>query len=355
MPRVHDAYVDCVVYIYGSMADAKAGVRQGGSGFLTQVVFTENPEWSQLYVITNRHVVAKAKTPVVRLNKFDGTVEYFPTTLDQWAIHPSGDDVTALTFQPAHWDRLRMISVPRGMFLTDALVKKEDIGIGDETFMIGRFINHEGKQRNIPAIRFGNVAMMPVEKITSEEGLEQESFLVEVRSLPGYSGSPVFLYSVSAAMDFSRRDLAETAEALREQQRKTFAAQHGPGARTTGLDAGLLAGFTPKGPYLLGIDWCHLHSTEKVRGKDGKILPDGSCVRTNSGMAGVIPAWKIAELLDSEELKAMRRVEDEKLSKSKRESSVSLDSAEETLTPFTKEDFETALKKASRKIERKGS
>jgi S1-C subfamily serine protease len=91
VPRVHDAYVDCVVYIYRSLDDAKAGVRLGGSGFVTQVALRNNPAWSQIYILTNRHVVTKAKTPVVRLNKFDGTVEYFQTGLDQWAVHPSGD------------------------------------------------------------------------------------------------------------------------------------------------------------------------------------------------------------------------------------------------------------------------
>lgn len=69
----------------------------------------------------------------------------------------------------------------------------------------------------------------------------------------------------------------------------------------------------------------------------------------NSGMAGVIPAWKIDELLNGEELLNMRTDEDQKITKQKKESAVSLDSADQE-RPFTKDDFAIALKKASRKI-----
>ena len=61
--------------------------------------------------------------------------------------------------------------------------------------MVGRFVSHEGKQQNSPAVRFGNIAMMQKEKIIDERGVAQESFLVEIRSLPGYSGSAVLIYS----------------------------------------------------------------------------------------------------------------------------------------------------------------
>jgi len=42
MPRIHDVYADCAVYIYESVDDAKNGERQGGSGFIVHVEFEEN-------------------------------------------------------------------------------------------------------------------------------------------------------------------------------------------------------------------------------------------------------------------------------------------------------------------------
>lgn len=313
MPRIHDLYADCVVYIYRSMTDAKNGERTGGSGFIVVVPLVRNPDWAETYVITNRHVVRKAETPVVRMNRKDGRVEYFQTGKDEWVFHPDGDDIAALLFQAAVPQELKTYAVPLGHFLTPSLAVKEDVGIGDDTFMLGRFVNHEGRQQNTPAIRFGNIAMMPKEKIVSQGGLALESFLVETRSLPGYSGSPVFVYSVNAMMDFSQRDLREEEEQLRARDREEF------GERQPVLDPGPLAYIRPKGPYLLGIDWCHIHTVEQVREKNGEIIPDGWTVRTNSGMAGVIPAWKIAELLNIEELAEKRREEDEKITKRKNE------------------------------------
>ena len=285
VPRIHDLYADCVVYIYGSMKDAEKGVRYGGSGFIVQVALPVNSEWSQLYVVTNRHVVRKGKEPVFRINRTDGKVEYCATTSDDWLFHTDGDDIAVLPFEFANPNQLKISPLQITQFLTHEILAKQDVGIGDDTFMIGRFINHEGRQKNTPAIRFGNIAMMPIEKIVSEEGIAQESFLVETRSLPGYSGSPVFIYSLTAGADFSVRDMTAEKEKLREEERKRWEAQSNPNTTVTTGDVGLLTALYPKGPYLLGIDWCHLHSTERIRDQHGKLLPNESIVRMNASSA----------------------------------------------------------------------
>jgi hypothetical protein len=60
-----------------------------------------------------------------------------------------------------------------------------DIGIGDEAFVVGRFINHEGKQRNTPTARTGIISQMPIEPIHIR-GIDQECFLIEARSFGGF-------------------------------------------------------------------------------------------------------------------------------------------------------------------------
>jgi hypothetical protein len=138
--------------------------------------------------------------------------------------------------------------------------------------MIGRFINHEGKQRNLPTVRFGNIAMMPLEKVLMSDGLLQEAFLVEMRSLPGYSGSPVFW----EIPDFSRRPHSNKLEAMRYRG-------------------------------LLGIDAGHLPYKGMVEDSFGNAHPDKLRVNLNSGMAVVVPAWKILELIDMEKFKKQRQ------------------------------------------------
>jgi hypothetical protein len=326
MPRIDDAYTHCAVYIYASMADARNGEQYGGSGFLAHVSLTENPDWQDSYVVTNWHVVKEAKTPVIRLNRRDDTVEYIESSMEHWFRHQDGDDIAVLPVDLGFSD-LQVWSIDLELFVTSKIVFDEDIGIGDDTVMIGRFVNHEGKQKNSPAVRFGNIAMMAEEKIITEDGLAQEAFLVEVRSLPGYSGSAVFIYSPCAINDMSQR---------RDGRRK---GEHPPGknpskwteneGRTTVTvaDFGDLTWTRPKGPFLLGIDFCHIRRKANVLTPDGKKVEDKLYVEENTGMAGVIPAWKIAEVLNLEELRAMRDKEDHEITERKNKSRASLDTA----------------------------
>lgn len=148
------------------------------------------------------------------------------------------------------------------MFLTPQQIIDEDVGIGDDTIMVGRFINHEGKQKNMPTVRFGSIAMMPSEKVISPAGIAQETFLVEIRSLPGYTGSAVVLMLAGAglgSLDMSRRRRGKSRIPASEVVSLT---------NQTQLET-MMTFAEPKGPYLLGIDWCHIHQKFPVLGKDG--------------------------------------------------------------------------------------
>ncbi len=204
MPRIADAYIDNAVYIYSTAEDAEIGKGIGGSGFLVHVPFPKDKKFQQTYVITNRHVVLSTATPVIRLNRIDGSTSSLVTRQQDWMLHPDGDDVAVLPI-PLNRTEVRCMSIGIELFVTEKLIEDEDIGIGDDTIMVGRFIGHDGRQKNTPAVRFGNIAMMPHEKIRAATGSEQEGFLVELRSMPGYSGSAVYIYSPYAMQDMSAR------------------------------------------------------------------------------------------------------------------------------------------------------
>jgi hypothetical protein len=191
VPRIGDQYLDCAVYVYRSLSDARAGERQGGSGFVIAVPLETKPEYSWSYIVTNQHVVRGAGNPVIRINRKDGKTDCFETNSTDWTAHPHGDDVAVMFFE-LDPNVMATRNIPTSIFLTEQLVADEDVGVGDNVFMVGRFINHEGRQQNKPSVRFGNISMMPGERIESPHGIEQDSFLIEARSLPGYSGSAVF-------------------------------------------------------------------------------------------------------------------------------------------------------------------
>jgi hypothetical protein len=271
VPRIHDDYLNCVVYLYPTEGDANDGTRIGGSGFLVGVPSKGlRRNFIFPYVVTNKHVVEKATT--LRLNTQDGKKTILPTLRSAWTVHPSGDDLAAciISLNPKEY---KFNHAPRENFLSKDVIKNFNIGIGDDTFMVGRFINHEGRQLNLPTVRFGDIAQMPWETIKQDDGFEQESFLIETRSIGGYSGSPIFTFIPVA----SER----------------------PGLKDWGKPENILRAH---GPWLLGVDWGHINDWSPVCRENGEPVnpanPKAMQVKLNTGMSAAVPAWKLAELLD---------------------------------------------------------
>jgi hypothetical protein len=284
MLRIPDQFLDCSLYIYESMETAESGMPSGGSGFLVAVPLLANPQESQLYVVTNRHVVANVDHPVLRLNSVTGVAHSLETNSLRW-VNSHEDDLAVLPLDIAEED-YKLACVPVKAFMTEDKSKGLGIGPGDEVFMVGRFISHEGKQKNTPTVRFGNISMMAHEPMENAFGQLQETFLVECRSIPGYSGSPVFMF-----IDLTL--------------------PRPPNWFTPAMPV-----YNPEahGPWFLGIDWCHIYNYESVlkENKEAPLVPK-QWVRSNTGMAGVIPAWRLQSLLNTEGLVAQRKERDERI------------------------------------------
>lgn len=73
--------------------------------------------------------------------------------------------------------------------------KQPMIAIGDETYTVGLYSLVPGRNDNVPVVRVGNIAMMPGEPIHCLDDVERELYLIEMRSIGGLSGSPVFSLS----------------------------------------------------------------------------------------------------------------------------------------------------------------
>jgi hypothetical protein len=117
---------------------------------------------------------------VLRINTTDGKFDTFVMDKSHWLMAENDD--LAICVVPFHSDRLNVRAIPRGMFLRQGDIKSENAGPGDEIILIGRFINQEGKERNIPSARFGHISQMPIEPI-EYEGIEQESFLCPISGI----------------------------------------------------------------------------------------------------------------------------------------------------------------------------
>jgi hypothetical protein len=117
------------------------------------------------YAITARHVLEKIQRDsdddkvYFRLNLKGGNTRFVETRLQDWLFHPSDNsvDVAVLPWLPSM--KTYDVKVIRdAIFVTDAIVHTDSIGIGDEVFIAGLFSERLGEGRNIPIVRIGNIA-----------------------------------------------------------------------------------------------------------------------------------------------------------------------------------------------------
>jgi len=74
MPRIEDAYLEAVIYLYPSELTASRGEAIGGTGFLMMRPLDNEPPFGVMYAVTNAHVIEPdgGNSPVIRLNTVDG-------------------------------------------------------------------------------------------------------------------------------------------------------------------------------------------------------------------------------------------------------------------------------------------
>ena len=291
VPRIPDAYVNSVVYIYPTPQAAERSGRGGGCGVLVGVGFEKIPNLAHIYVVTNIHV--KARNRIVRYNTRRGP-QILDLTTSRWFDHPEGWDVSVCQLPPLFFFDERMTMIPDTTFMTKERMGDIPLRHGDELFMVSRYADHPGETDNEPVVRFGTLAKVrPV--VMPAAARKQEGFLAEMRSLPGHSGSPAFIY-------YTGMQLRLGAEPVDKLPKPNI--------------------------YLLRIDCAHPSVKSKVFGDDGKEFA-GFHVRENSGMACIVPAWRIAEILENDELRKARREMEDALLEEPPEEDLALDTDED--------------------------
>lgn len=320
VPRIHsDEILHCAVYLYPTKGQAERGERIGGSGFLVGIPMESIPGRTHVYAVTNRHVIlpSAGNSPVVRMTSKRSRAVALSLSTDDWIMDEDLHDL-AISLLPADLSEYRYTCVSRKLFLSQDRIDEHEIGSGDEIYMIGRYVGHDNREVNRPVVRFGTIALMPETRVKDEWGLVQESILVEMRSLPGFSGSPVFVYIPPLSIRPRYYDKAK---------------------KTLELDA------RPFGPWLLGIDYSHLPIQSRIVDNGGKEHPEGWYAQTNSGMAAVVPVKKLEQLLDSDAAKKQRLDVEASIKEDARNGAVLDASGDRDLT---REEFEQTLKRVSR-------
>lgn len=276
MPRIPDQFLEIVFYLYPSLQAAEAGERFGGCGFFMTVPF-ERAKQNHLYGITNRHVI-DAGSLTLRITMKDNRTLPVDSDDRNWFRHPDGDDLAILLIDFSIQFKCTAMSIDSSKFVTKELIQEHNLGIGEEVFAVGRFVSHDGKQKNSPVVRFGNISQMPSEPIKQDNGHLQESYLVEGRSIGGYSGAPVFMCIPPWA--------------VRPGKQQVESKQYGP--------------------WFLGTNWGYLSDWRPVCDATGRpVSSPGMQVAQNSGMMAVVPAWKLIEMINHPTAVAARRARED--------------------------------------------
>jgi hypothetical protein len=295
VPFVVPGLLGTSIFLYPSERDAGDGANWGGSGFLVSISSQANPSRTHLYAVSNDHVIHSC--PVIRLVQVDGDSYVLSGTDADWHSHPDGDDIAIRPLGAVAGGEFW--SLGADLILSQADIDRDGIGPGDDCLMIGRYINQEFRQFDRPVVRFGNLAMMPERVYQSRRSFEQESFLVDMRSQAGFSGSPVLVYfeepgwrRLSPLSDVGVGDDPEAnIKALKDHvaERKLSAVM--------------------TSTWLLGIDWGHLPVSGDVFDGNRAI----GRMQVSAGMAGVVPAWKLLDLLNEEGVNTARHKAEEQL------------------------------------------
>jgi hypothetical protein len=199
--RVPDQVRDCCCFIYVNIG---AKHKLGGTGFfIGEKVVEDGPEHIRfVYLVTAKHIIDKIKeaspkpTMGMRLNVVGGDAVDVDIPIEGWLYHPTDTSVDAAIIPVAHLKGLEIVSLPiPEMTLTDERIKQYRIGIGDEVCITGLFYKHYGSKRNSPILRTGNIAMMTGERIKAKKFGDIDAYLIELRSIGGLSGSPVFVHT----------------------------------------------------------------------------------------------------------------------------------------------------------------
>jgi hypothetical protein len=250
--RIPKIYLDGPAFLYRTRDEAERHARIGGTCFCIAHPLLRSdgsPTGYHIpYMVTNKHV--SGMCPVIRVNRRDGgKPDIIELEERDWIPHPDGDDVSITPVIGLLDENIHKISFGKtDRLITEKQIDEWDIGIGDEVFMVGRFVNHQGKLHNSPAVRLGAISMMP-EPIWNKAVLkEQLSYAVEMRSRTGFSGSMVVAYRTPAT--------------VLEERLKTK-----PFVR------------------IIGVNWGHI--VDEDTGE-------------NTWLNGVVPAWKILDIFGTE-------------------------------------------------------
>lgn len=271
MPDVVTTIASTVIFLF-----AEGGQIPIGTAFIVGFPVPGQADQIVPLIVTAKHVVGDRSKVIGRFTpKSSGapvSVVYDLASLrrsgDVW--EHTDDGVDLLVFRTPHFEQAEYIAVPFSAIASRTRYSEEDIKATDRIIFPCLLVNFMGTARNYPVIRNGSIALIPDEPVplqykvgNRQISTKQSVLLVDATSIPGASGSPVFLWP-GPRLKANAFHLGGQAWLL-----------------------GVMHGFYPALPReLVGIETT-------------RVVPGFS---ENSGIAIMFPSWRLLEILERPEV-----------------------------------------------------
>lgn len=271
--RVEEHFINNVVFVG---AEPNGRFVPHGTGFLVHYC---QEELHFPFLVTAHHVVARMRSDnfSVRINRLAGQASTITLDRRHAVLHSDERNDIALFSIDLDFTVYNATSYE----ISREKIEKEradqgNIFPGDSVCTIGLYTRHHGLVRNTPIVRVGNIAAMPNEPVLGPAG-DVDAYLIELRTILGLSGSPVFVQPAAI-------------------QKKA---------------SGLISFFTGFPAFLLGVlvGYHRIESVEdQIRvprfppedGSEDHVAPEKfSPDELNTGFGVVIPIERVLEMLES--------------------------------------------------------
>jgi len=206
---VPDDLKKAVVFIYKQDGASISQYAPDGTGFLVGIPMSAQPNRGWVYLVTAKHVLhTDANNPnsslfprlYVRLNLKSGNSELRPMDISTSGplqtvfLHSDESvDIAVIPLRIENLESYDIVVFPEDILTTNAELHQNQVGVGTDVFFAGMFTPYLGQKKSYPIVRFGRVAMLPEETVNFG-GVEIQAYLIETFAFGGNSGSPVFFY-----------------------------------------------------------------------------------------------------------------------------------------------------------------
>ena len=280
--RVPDDITDCVGFLFERTKRPEKQDTYVGTAFVVSVPSEGEQGVKFHYLVTARHCVPKPDSKArlfLRINTLEGRAMDVSVNTDwNFPREDNAADIAVMRFIPEiefDYKTLPIEAVVTHEGNVPYVFSSVGIGIGDDLIICGLFSERMGIKRNTPIARSGMIAAMPSEPILDKNRKKPyRAYLVEMRSIGGLSGSPVFV-----AVENS------------QQQRMPRGWNHSF--------------------YLLGVirgHWDYLRESSIVYSRQ-------EMIEVNMGIAEVTPIKEMLDIIYGERLLKERQAEDDQRSK----------------------------------------